>query len=227
MNELIYKYRRIILVVAILALLAIIGISAYFIITDKINSAIVNVTVLPSMAEVKVGEKKCKTFGECRMAPGEYEVTISSEGFVSQSFSFVAKEGRSEENTILLYLEPEEWNADWYEKNLNDHESLIMGEINYQDMTKEMNELLEKNPGIDSLPVKIDYYTSDQAKRVWYTIEAQVNDDGTGFYIIITDKSGGNYDNAIARLKTLGIDVDKYKIEYDDVSGGYKVYRAG
>lgn len=227
MQDLLYKYRKIIIASVTILFIGVIGISIYYIIWNNINSAYVNVTVLPSMAEVKVGEKDCPTYGECRMAPGEYEVEISCDGFISKKFSLLVEEGYAEGNFISLYLEPEEWNADWYEKNLNDTENMIMGAIVYQEANSELEELKEENSALEVLPLRVDYYTQNSSKRVRYTIDYQLNKDSTGFVIVIIDYTGGNYENALEKLKARAIDVDKYEIDYSDISSEFEWGHAG
>ena len=227
MQDLLYKYRKVITILGVVAFLVILGISIYSIVWNNINSAYVNVTVLPPMAKVKIGEKDCSTYGECRMAPGEYLVEISCEGFISQSFNLVVGDGYADGNFINLYLEPEEWNADWYEKNLNDTEKMIMGEIVYQNANAKLKELKDENPALESLPVRVEYFTTDYSKKVKYTINSQLNNDGTGFIIIITDYTGGNYEDALEKLRARGIDIDKYEIDYSDISNEFEWGHAG
>lgn len=222
MQDLLYKYRKVIIVLGIVFFLTIIGISVYNIVWNNINSAYLSVTVLPSAAKVRVGNRWCQSSGECRMAPGEYDVEISSEGFITQKFSMTIGEGYADGNFIMLYLEPEEWNADWYEKNLNDDEKMVMGAITYQNANEKLKEIKKENPELETLPISVEYFTSDYSKKVHYFVEAQLNKDGTDFDIIITDYTGGNYEDALSKLRARGIDIKKYNIEYSDLSSDFE-----
>ncbi|MBR5939239.1 hypothetical protein IKZ77_01665, partial [Candidatus Saccharibacteria bacterium] len=76
-------------------------------------------------------------------------------------------------------------------------------------------------------PVRVEYFTTDYSKKVKYTINSQLNNDGTGFIIIITDYTGGNYEDALEKLRARGIDIDKYEIDYSDISNEFEWGHAG
>lgn len=74
--------------------------------------------------------------------------------------------------------------------------------------------LIEENPILKSLPIKIDYFTKDYGKRVRYTISYKLNEDLSGFKIVITDYTGGNYEDAIEKLRARGAEIESLEVEY-------------
>ena len=214
MRDFIYKNRKKMLIAGILIFVFIVAISVYFIITDRAKSATVDIMVTPTIAKVKIGEESFGVMGEYRIKPGEYNVEVSAEGFLTEMMTIKAEEG--EVSQIQIYLEPTEDNTNWY----NDHpdDALILGEIKNNYIIRAVQELKDEYPILNQLPLEIDYFTSGYAKRVKYTISYELNGDNTGFKITIRDYTGGNYDDAIAKLTARGIDTEEYDIEYLDES---------
>ena len=85
-------------------------------------------------------------------------------------------------------------------------------------------------PLITALPIKIDYYSDGgTGSQVWYEIEGDLsrNEDGTdSFKVIITDYTGGNYENALQRIRNEGYNPDDYIIEYIDYQEAMTSYPA-
>ncbi len=214
MRDFLYKHRRTVFWGMIVGLLLIVGISVFFIVKDRIYSARVDILVTPSIAKVKIDDHEYSTMGEYKIKPGEYEVEVSADGFVSKKEKIVAI--KDEITNVQVFLDPVESNADWYNEHPGD--GLILGEIQSNIAAQAVQALKEKNPILNELPLEIDYYTPNLAGRVHYTISYQLNDENNGFSVLVIDYSGGNYDNAILRLENLGFDMSRYEIEYIDES---------
>lgn len=214
MQELIYKYKRPIVVGVVLMLVLIVAVSVYFIVMDKINSATVNIIVAPTIAKVKIGDRVFKSMETYKIQPGEYMVEVSAEGFETKTGNLVAVENESID--IQMFLDPTEENANWYEEHQED--ALILGEVKNHYAIQAVQELSKDNPILDQLPIEIDYFTNNYAKRVKYTISYRLDGDNAGFVIVVTDYTGGNYEDALARLKARGVESGEYIIEYIDES---------
>lgn len=222
MGEFIFKHKKLLAVIAGVFLLVLIIVSVIIKVEDDKNSAMVSVLITPSIAKVEIGNKVVKPIGEFRIRPGEYEVVVSADGFETKNTTLVAKE--NETVKLELFLEPLAENSNWY--NTHDGDSLILGEINNNLTLAALDELMAANPILNELPIEIDYFTSDYSRRIHYTISYLLNDDNTNFSIIIKDYSGGNYDDAILRLKNNGADVEQLVIKYEDLSNDWLGGRA-
>lgn len=73
--------------------------------------------------------------------------------------------------------------------------------------------LAGKYPILRRLPLNISYYNKNN-ERVEYTVTYRPTENNTNITLIITDKTGGNLENAINRLQQEGVNTEKTKIEY-------------
>ena len=78
----------------------------------------------------------------------------------------------------------------------------------------ELEAFYDENPILKVLPIKIDYFTKNYAKRVRYTISYQLAEDLSGFKILITDYTGGNYEDALSKIRARGFSPEDYEILY-------------
>ena len=214
MLDFLVRHKKTVIASGVLALVLIIAISVYFIIDGMAKTAKVSIIVAPSIAKVKIGDNNYEAYSEIRLRPGDYAVEISAEGFKTKTGELKAAE--NETTDIRVYLEPEEGNENYYAEN--PMEATILGDLKAAETMKKIEELAEKNPILNSLPIEIDYYTKDYAKRVRYTIIYALNDDNTGFTIIIMDYTGGNYEDALEKLTARGFEPKDYTIKYENLT---------
>ncbi len=80
------------------------------------------------------------------------------------------------------------------------------------------------DPIFSILPISIAYYDKDYSEYTSYNINAKSTNDK--ITIIIDDKTGGNYEAAIKKLKEEGINPDDYTIIYNDLSSEQTPSRA-
>jgi len=215
MQDFVYQNRKKIIVAGVVALVLIIGISIYFIVWNMLNSVTVNITVTPSIAKVMIGEREFGTLGDYKIMPGEYEVVVSAEGFVTKTGKLVAV--ADETVNVSMYLEPTEENKDWYLNHPED--ALIMGDIKSDYTARDLAKLREEKPILKQLPIEINYYTANYAKRVHYVISYVLVENNTDFIITVTDYTGGNYEDALAKLVARGVDLDEYHSVHRCFSG--------
>lgn len=208
------KYRRWVLLGGGLGLLVILIVSAVGIWWNAANSVKLMIMVTPLTATVRVGETEYGAMGEYKIMPGVYEVEVKAEGFKSRTGELVAVEGSEVE--VSLYLEPEEGNEKYYAEHPDD--ALILGELKNAETLRKLAELKEAWPILNELPIEIEYYTKNYAKLVKYTVSYVVTEEAkNGFKIVVTDYTGGNYADAVAKLKSCGAEVEKLEIEYKKV----------
>lgn len=104
---------------------------------------------------------------------------------------------------------------------------LIFGDFNCIDIFIEQeklsNELDNEFPIMRNLPIDIAYYDKKTGRYISYRIVGELSDDLKNYKIVITDRSGENYDLAMNRIREqrcgdARCDPNDYKIEYMDVS---------
>lgn len=123
-----------------------------------------------------------------------------------------------------------EWSSDLANPHLSgyavlvtcpENDEMIYSSFECTDMLTEQEQVVtdlnEAYPIMKDLPIYIDYFIGGYGRQVWYDIEGDLSthaDGSSEFKIIITDHSGGNYEDAIQRIIDLGYDPDDYEIEY-------------
>ena len=95
-------------------------------------------------------------------------------------------------------------------------EDLIFGQFKCNDMFADS--VTTKFPITQYLPDVVDYFSDDYADHTNYRLTYQLNEDETEITLIITDYTGGNYQNALDRIKSFGYNPEDYTIEYVDES---------
>lgn len=203
----ILKRRKWIIFGSLGVVIVILIISLIFIIRNNTNTATIDILVAPTTAKVKIDGREYGGVGEYEIHPGEYTAEISAEGFVARTVGFVAKDG--ETTKIRAYLDPDGG-------SVSPEDADIGGDIMAMDVMEKMTNLKIENPIIEKMPIKIDYYTPDYSKRVWYVISYKVNEDLDSLYLTVTDYTGGNYERALDELKARGYDPSGYEVKYID-----------
>ena len=222
-NVFIYKHKKLLIATTVIVFVLVVSVSAFFIIWNSLHSAVVSVTVAPSIAKVFIGDTTYDSVGTYKVIPGEYDVLVEADGFLPKTGKLVAV--ANETVNILLYLEPTEDNNSWYSEHPVD--ALIVGEAKNNQLNENLEQLMEDAPILRQLPINIDYFTKNYAKRIKYTISYVLVDSISGFKITITDETGGNYEDALEKLRARGVNPEEYEIEYNDVSVDYKWGYAG
>ncbi len=221
-QELIYKNRKKIIIIATCIIMAILAISAAFIVENILNSATLNIMVAPTNAKVLINGREYSSEGEYKIRPGEYTAEISADGFIARTENFTVEDGGMEK--LWLFLDPEDGNPNWFYDNPRD--GLIVGAIREVYTLDAISQLQEANPILNDLPVDVDFYTGDYSKKISYTISYEMSADKTSFEIVIEDRTGGNYEAALSKIRNLGYEPSDYKITYKDTSDQYRNYRA-
>ena len=172
-----------------------------FVLAQKTSpKATLSVTVAPSIATVKVGEWEYASVGTYEITPGEYDVEIFAEGFLTKYGHLVAV--ADETVSVTLYLEPTAENSRWYD----DHpeEGLILGDIKSQMALMKREELKTVYPILNYVPyIKYTY-------GIEYETECQENGNGV---CLIIDAKQGLRDTAIRYLQGTGEKLSDYVVK--------------
>ncbi|MBQ9018107.1 hypothetical protein IJ118_03570 [Candidatus Saccharibacteria bacterium] len=165
--------------------------------------ATLNVTVTPSIATVKIGEQSFANVGQYKIAPGEYVVEVSADGFITKTGRLNA--AADEVAEVMMYLEPTAENSDWYETHPED--GLVMGDIKSQMALVRREELREKYPILNYVPYILYTYGID------YEIECAENGGGV---CLMIDAGVGLRDAAVQYLQRTGVDLSDYVVRVKD-----------
>ncbi len=222
MRDYIYNHRKGLITTLISIAVAIVLVSVYFIVVNKINSATIDIRVVPQNAKILINDKEYKSIQSYSIRPGDYTIEVSAEGFFTETSSFSVAEG--ETYKIDMFLEPTDDNLNWYSEHRDD--ALILGEIKNALSSKAVQKLQSENPILSELPMNIDYYTNNNSARVKYTISYKLEENNTKIILVITDYTGGNYNDAISRLEKRGVGKDQYVIRYVDKTSDLEWGRA-
>ena len=192
-------------------------VSLAFLIHSAVYSGKVVVMVAPSVAKVRVGENEFGAMGEYAVMPGEYSVEVSAEGFLKKTGRLVVGEGATV--SVSLYLEPVSGNESWYDEHPED--ALVKGEILNTATLERVDEILEKTPALLKLPKTVEYFTEGYSDYVKYVISYEYDfdgfdDGGAGYWVLVKDYTGGNYERAIEWLREQGL---MGEVRYRDLSG--------
>ena len=107
------KWVRVVLVVDVLLVLLLIGVAIF----QNTKTATVDILTVPSVAKVKIGGGEYES-GAYRIHPGDYEVTVYADGFVTKTVPVEARAG--EISKVWVYLVPEEDNLNYYAQHVDD-----------------------------------------------------------------------------------------------------------
>ena len=85
------------------------------------KTATVDIMTVPSIAKVKIGGGEYSS-GAYKVRPGDYDVTVTADGFVTKTVPVSARDG--EISKVWVYLAPEEGNLNYYAQHEEDWEDM-------------------------------------------------------------------------------------------------------
>ena len=193
-------------------------VSLVFLVRSVVYSGKVAVMVAPSVAKVKVGESEFSAMGEYAVVPGEYEVTVTAEGFLPKTGRLVVGEGATV--SVSLYLEPVSGNESWYDEHPGD--ALVKGEILNNATLGQVEEILESAPVLAELPRTVEYFSEGYGDYVKYVISYEYDFEsleagGAGYRLVVKDYTGGNYERAMEWVRERGL--SEAGLTYEDLTG--------
>lgn len=194
-------------------LVAILVAALGFLVRSAVYSGRISVMVAPGVARVVIGGEEYGSLGEYEIRPGEYEVEVSAEGFVTKTGKLTVGQGGTME--VMLFLVPEEGNEGWYDQHPGD--ALIKGEILNGQTLGEVRDILAKAPVLSELPRTVEYFTEGYGDYVKYVITYEYDlETSAGYRVIVKDYTGGNEERAKAWLSERGATGE---VVYEDLTG--------
>lgn len=199
------RRRNLVLVVAGAIAIVVVA-SIAFLIVRLVNSASVKIVVAPTDATIMIGENQFQN-GTYDMQPGVYEVSITRDGFESYSGTLEAVSGE----TVNLYvcLNTTDSTTGWYDEYGTADYDACQTVID-QEIVNNEQEWLSSDPILSVIP----YHDYD----LGYNIDYELIDGSDEFTVNITTitcsatRADGIYENALAYLRSKGIDTDNYTI---------------
>ena len=170
--------------------------------TNAKRSAILNIDVTPLSAIVKLNGKQVEP-GNHSVEPGSYKVTVSLDGFVSQTETITASAKKT--TYVGVALQPNSSSTfDWYANHTEDGQALER--ITGKQSSDMADKALELAPIIKELPFvapgeefRIDYGAVDKNGRP---------------KIVITAATQVGYDDALQWMTARGYDTSVLTIEH-------------
>ena len=209
MENLFQKRKKQLIIVAVAMIALVLIVSAFFIIRSRIYSATLNVVVSPSIARIKVGDKEYDLTGEIKLKPGEYEMEVYADGFISKKGKLTAVE--DETFDLALYLEPTAENDDWYETHPWD--ATVRGDIANNAEIKKYYDLKNVEPILEYVPYNTFKYS--------ISYEEDCAENG-GEVCLVVKGDMGMRDVAVQYLQSTGEDLSRYKIKMNDYAEPFK-----
>lgn len=207
-----------IIIIASTAIALIIVISIYFIIDNASKTATVTFMIAPLSAEVKLNGQSYNTNDTYRIKPGNYTLSIEKNGYFEPYYEeFIINDNETKD--FYISLEPIE-GTDWYE--LHPEDSMSLDAIIDEEETIKSDYIEDNYPLFGILPISVDYYDNESA-YVYYIISYDLTDYENPI-VLIKDYTGGNYENALNRIRLEGYNPENYTIEYRDESEDYLDY---
>lgn len=213
-HEPVLNYKTII-AASVMILILILSISLFFIINDVSQSATIRFMIAPSSAQISLDDMTFQSAETYNIAPGEYNLTISKDGFLPYQKTITLNEEDTLNLNIALEVAP--GNEDYYEKH--PEEAYALETIWANQMMSSGEEVLKKAPLISLLPIEVEYYIQGK-QYVHYQITFRV-DSSNQVTILINDYTGGNHDAALERIRSEGYNPQDYSIKYQDHSQEY------
>lgn len=197
-----WKQMTVILVALLVVLIGIfIGRSIYL----KVNNATLKVVVAPADAKVVVGGRRYKN-GEHRIKPGEYDVSVTREGFEDYTEKLTIEENGYSE--VYLCMDNTD-GTDWYGNN--EKYAKLCDQIHEHQYDKETAEKFS-----DKIFSVTPFHSYDKG----FNIDARLNEETGKITVTIEplscryDRAKGLEKNALEWLEKAGLNLDDYTIEY-------------
>lgn len=199
--------RTIFIALAVIFLMAVVFVVVLFI-SNIPKTATIKVLVAPSTSTLTIGGKKYRTKGDIRIEPGEYEVKIQKDGFISYEGKISVAKGE----TAKLYecLKAEEGN-DFYTKNTREYELCYTA----QETTAEVEQ--RKLYDSDKIYTILPFHSYEKG----FNIDANKAEDGDEKITIkitllscLEKRREGLKKNALEWLRENGVNPDDYNIIY-------------
>lgn len=168
----------------------------------------IELLVAPSSANTTIDGKSYQN-GKFNLEPGEHQVHIEKDGFISQDFSF----NTSSTTKVYTYLRQTDGSFSWYQNHPDD--GLLLTQIGDYLTDQEASSYSKKHPVMEVLPIIYANYDKDYNYTEFRLDGGKFDGCNSDFCIKITDSTGGNLDLAKSKIKDAGFNPDDFQILYE------------
>lgn len=173
------------------------------------NPCTIEILVAPESSTITINDKVYKN-GTYRMPVGEYHLSISKDGFISQEYDFELK--YNDQKKLFYILEQTDGTSSWYEEHPEDNELVYEIGVKLNNLTRE--EYFTDFPFAGSYPI-FRVEPNGDSFYIYRVDLLQSSECKSKICFKITDFSHNSYDKAIAAIESTGVDVSKNQIIYD------------
>jgi hypothetical protein len=199
-------------VLVILITIFIMGAIVYKFIDNSQKTAAIDVIVAPASSKILIGNKHFPN-GTHKIRPGEYSISITKDGFEPYSTKIIAKENETAQ--LKIFLLPSNGSYEWYYSHPED--AKLLDPIKDYTYTKNLDELKNKNPIINILPIQVAEYSNNYSVYTEFSINYKQT-EADRITLVIDDITGGNENKALDIIRAKGFNPDEYNIEYNNAS---------
>ncbi len=191
------SFKSLVLPLSLFVLVIVLGVALFW--GNPSNG--IEIKAVPSNATVRIGDKNYKV-GRIGLEPGDHTVTVSRDGFESNTQEVAVRAGEFE--TVLVALTPVSQDAQaWAARNADLYRQIE--DIGGEEAREAGTEIREHNPLISVLPYRGVLFDID------YRLSAQ---DPNRVVIQVTADSAGTRVLAIERIRDFGYEPTDYEIEF-------------
>lgn len=168
----------------------------------------ITLLVAPSSATTTIDGKTYQN-GTFNIEPGEHQVHIEKDGFISQDFSF----NTLATTKIYAYLKQQDGSYSWYQNHPED--SQILTQIGDYQADQEADLYAKKYPITQILPLIYAHYDENYNYTEFRIDGGKFAGCDSDFCLKITDSTGGNLELAKSKIKDSGFSPEDYQILYE------------
>lgn len=177
------------------------------------KTATVDIMTVPAVARVRIGGGEYEN-GTYKVHPGDYEATVSAEGFVAKTVPVEARAG--EISKVWVYLVPEEGNLNYYAQHEEDWENMRLLDDEEAQRVWKVLSIQEELP---MEYVKEGINNGDEAIMKYVVITGFAMDCDGYYCLKVATAFNKNEDTVRKMLIDKGFSIDNYEVWWKIYTG--------
>lgn len=176
------------------------------------KTATVDIMTVPSIAKVKIGGGEYSS-GAYKVRPGDYDVTVAADGFVTKTVPVSARDG--EISKVWVYLVPEEGNLNYYAQHEEDWENMRLLDDEEAQRVYKLLSIQEELP----INYAEEINNSEGTGELEYILINKNNMNCEKYYCIRVSMTLDRRDIVEKVLEEKGLKVDDFGVEWKVYTG--------